>query len=290
MDSSVSLFIVSKALPKDRVRAVTLDYGIYSYKTGKESAIKVAGDVGVRHMFINAVESFERAHKRGQACNRCVRMKLDIIRDHFPGCVIITGANLSDSWSRIGVKRFRDIYAPLLDLSKLEIKELVKELGVDYLKIGEGISREGCKIKHLWKPLAVPRYHGVGVALANDLILDFLKRKGMKFEYANVKVIGPLGRNIALVNVSPPLPESLKKELVAELLSLAEIEEVRFLEGKVRLKVKANPSIFLVEHSKKDLEAGKFRKEIACQVSVEWLLSRNKRLSTFHVVDSIKEV
>ncbi|MCD6363298.1 MAG: 7-cyano-7-deazaguanine synthase [Synergistetes bacterium] len=290
MDSSVCLFIVSKALPRGKVRAITLDYGVYSYDRGKKSAIEVAEDAGVEHIFIDAQKSFEEVHKRGQACNRCVRTKLDIIRDRFPGCVIVTGANLSDSWSRIGVKRFRDIYAPLINLSKVEIRNLVEELGVRYQRIGEGVSREGCKVKHLWKPLAVPRYHGMGVVLANDLLLDFLERKRVSFRYANVKVIGPLRRNVALVNVDPHLPMELKEELARELLALREIEEVEFLEGRFRLKVKANPSIFLVEHSKKDLEMGKFRKEIACQISVEWLLSGNKRLSTFHVVDSIKEV
>lgn len=290
LDSSLALHLISKALPRDKVKAVTLDYGIYTYEVSKASAKIVSEDVGVKHIFINAKEVFEKVHKRGQACNRCVRTKLAIIREHFPGSVIVTGANLTDSWSRIGVKRFRDIYAPLLDLSKSEIRNLARELGVRYYRIGEGISREGCKVKHLWKPLVVPNYHGIAVCLANDLVLDFLKREGINFDFANVKIIGPLSKNVALVNVSPPLSKRDKEKLRNELLSLKEIEDVVFLEGRYTLKVKANPSIYLVESSKNDLEQGKFKKEIACEIKVEWLLSGNRRLLTFHVVDALKEV
>jgi len=290
MDSSLALHIVSLAIPKDRVKAVTLDYGTYTYRISIASARMVAEDVGVKHFIIDARDIFEKVHKRGQACNRCVRTKLSIIRERFPNNVIVTGANLADSWSRIGTKRFRDIYAPLLDLSKAEVKKMGEELGVRYLRIGEGVSREGCKVKHLWKPLVAPNYHGVAVALANDLVLDFLRREGWSFSFANVKVIGPLSKNIGLVNVSPNLPSSLKEKLYNELISIKEIEEVHFLEGKYLLKVKTNPSVYLVESSKRDLEMGKFKKEIACDISVEWLLSGNRRLLTFHVVDAIREV
>ncbi|MDK2871896.1 MAG: pyridinium-3,5-biscarboxylic acid mononucleotide sulfurtransferase [bacterium] len=290
MDSSLVLHVVAKAVSKDKVRAVTLDYGIYTYDISKISAKMVAEDAGVRHFFIEAKEAFEKVHKRGQACNRCVRTKLAIIREHFPGCIIVTGANLTDSWSRIGVKRFKDIYAPLLNLSKSEIKSFAEELGVRYYRIGEGVSREGCKVKHLWKPLVAPEYHGMAVCLANDILLSFLRQNSFNFKFANVKVVGPLSKNIALINVSPLLPDSLKEKLREELLSVREIDEVYFLEGKYLLKVKANPSIYLVESSKRDLEQGKFKKEVACDIEVEWLLSGNKRLRTFHVVDAVKEV
>lgn len=290
MDSSLALHLLSRALPKDKVRAVTLDYGIYTYEASRASARMVAEDTGVEHVFINAKEVFEKVHKRGQACNRCVRTKLAIIREHFPGSVIVTGANLTDSWSRIGVKRFKDIYAPLLNLSKSEIKKLAEEIGVRYYRIGEGVSREGCKVKHLWKPLVVPNYHGIAVCLANDLVLDFLKKNGINFKFANVKIIGPLSKNIALVNVSPLLSKENREALRGELLSIKEIEDVIFLEGKYILKVKANPSIYLVESSKNDLEQGKFKKEISCEIDVEWLLSGNRRLLTFHVVDALKGV
>lgn len=290
MDSSLALHLLSRALPKDKVRAVTLDYGIYTYEASRASARMVAEDTGVEHVFINAKEVFEKVHKRGQACNRCVRTKLAIIREHFPGSVIVTGANLTDSWSRIGVKRFKDIYAPLLNLSKSEIKKLAEEIGVRYYRIGEGVSREGCKVKHLWKPLVVPNYHGIAVCLANDLVLDFLKKNGINFKFANVKIIGPLSKNIALVNVSPLLSKEDREALRGELLSIKEIEDVIFLEGKYILKVKANPSIYLVESSKNDLEQGKFKKEISCEIDVEWLLSGNRRLLTFHVVDALKGV
>lgn len=290
MDSSLALHIVSRALPKDRVKAVTLDYGIYTYERALSSAKMVAEDAGVAHIIIDSREPFERVHKRGQACNRCVRTKLAVIREHFPGSIIVTGANLADSWSRIGVKRFRDIYAPLLDLSKSEIKLIIEEMGIRYHRIGEGVSREGCKVKHLWKPLVAPSYHGLAVAQANDLILDFLRKENYSFDFANVKIIGPLSKNLALVNVSPNLPESLKEKLERELRSIKEIDDVQFLEGKYLLKIKANPSVYLVESSKRDLELGKFKKDVACDISIEWLLSGNRRLLTFHVVDAVKEV
>ncbi|MCS7233851.1 MAG: 7-cyano-7-deazaguanine synthase [Synergistetes bacterium] len=290
MDSSLALHLVSKALPKDKIKAVTLDYGIYTYDISKVSAKMVADDTGVKHFFINAKEIFESVHKRGQACNRCVRTKLAIIRERFPGSIIVTGANLTDSWSRIGVKRFKDIYAPLLNLSKSEIKGFAEELGVRYYRIGEGVLREGCKVKHLWKPLVVPNYHGVAVCLTNDLLLSFLRDRNIQFDFANVKIIGPLSKNIALVNVSPSLPKEAKEALRKELLSIKEIDEVIFLEGKYILRVKANPSIYLVDSSKRDLEQGKFKKEISCEINVDWLLSGNRRLLTFHVVDALKEV
>jgi uncharacterized protein len=207
------------------------------------------------------------------------------VKKEASGRLVLTGSNQSDTWGKRGLKLYNGFYAPLLELSKEEIRKIADYFDIKILQIGESKFREGCKLKHLLKPLATPRYHGQAAAEANELLLSILEREGYGSVLANVKIVGPLNKNIGLVNVSPLPEEKLKGKIIEELKKVKTLEKVEFLDKPIKLIIKANKGQFDNQHSRYWLEKGRLQPDFSVPIEVEWLLTTNKSLSTFQVID-----
>jgi len=228
----------------------------------------------------------EKILKKGPACNKCTRIaKLGRVKKEASGRLVLTGSNQSDTWGKRGLKLYDGFYAPLLELNKEEIRKIADYFSINILQIGESKFREGCKLKHLLKPLAAPHYHGKAAAEANELLLSVLEEEGYESVLANVKIIGPLNKNIGLVNVSPLPEEKLKEKITKELKKVKTLEQVEFLDKPIKLIIKANKGQFDNQHSRYWLEKGRLQPDFSVPIEVEWLLTTNKSLSTFQVID-----
>ncbi|MDD5014097.1 MAG: ExsB family protein, partial [Atribacterota bacterium] len=228
----------------------------------------------------------ERVLKKGPVCNKCTRgSKLGKVKKEASGRLVLTGSNQSDTWGKRGLKVHDDFYAPLLELNKEEIQKIADYFGIKILQIGESKFREGCKLKHLLKPLATPHYHGGAAAEANELLLSILEGEKYDSGLANVKIIGPLNKNMGLVNVSPLPGKKLKEKIIEELKKVKALEQVEFLDKPIKLIVRANKGQFDNQCSRYWLEKGRLQPDFSVPIKVEWLLTTNKNLSTFQVID-----
>lgn len=77
--------------------------------------------------------------------------------------------------------------------------------------------------------------HGNAVVEANRRLLHNVRR------IANVKIIGPLQRNLALINISPLPPKDFCASFVKEISGLENIEKAYLVERPMRLTIRANP-------------------------------------------------
>jgi len=286
LDSTVVSALAVQALEREKVEAVTVSFGEYSYSKGLENIKIISKDLGLRLKIVHGKEEQERVLKKGPACNKCTRIaKLGKVKKEASGRLVLTGSNQSDTWGKRGLKLCNGFYAPLLELNKEEIRKIADYLGIKILQIGENKFREGCKLKHLLKPLAAPYYHGQAAAEANELLLSILEEEGYKSVLANVKIIGPLNKNIGLVNVSPLPEEKLKGKIIEELKKVKALEQVDFLDKPIKLIIKANKGQFDNQRSRYWLEKGRLQPDFSVPIEVEWLLTTNKSLSTFQVID-----
>jgi uncharacterized protein len=288
LDSSVAAALCREALGPDRVLLVTVNMGQYAYRRGNEIVLEMAERLGLPQRCLLGQAFQDRIMAGGPACNRCTReIKLGLVKAAARGWLVVTGANRSDTWGQMGVKFCNGYYAPLLHLHKPQIRALALQLGIDppQTKIGESPGREGCKLKHLLKPLANPDYHGRAVARANEVVLEVVRDLGFPAQLANVKVVGPLRRNVGLVNLWPPPPEAVAREVLRRLGEIPELEEAHVVDRPLRLVAKANPSILGDPHARYWLQHGRMQPDFAHRIEVRWLPSANGRLSTFHVVD-----
>jgi len=286
LDSTVVSALAVQALGREKVEAVTVSFGEYSYSKGLENIKIISKDLGLRLKIVQGKEEQERVLKKGPACNKCTRIaKLGKVKKEASGRLVLTGSNQSDTWGKRGLKLCNGFYAPLLELNKEEIRKIADYLGIKILQIGENKFREGCKLKHLLKPLAAPYYHGQAAAEANELLLSILEEEGYKSVLANVKIIGPLNKNIGLVNVSPLPEEKLKGKIIEELKKVKTLEQVDFLDKPIKLIIKANKGQFDNQRSRYWLEKGRLQPDFSVPIEVEWLLTTNKSLSTFQVID-----
>jgi pyridinium-3,5-biscarboxylic acid mononucleotide sulfurtransferase len=285
LDSTVAAALTRDALGAAQVLLVTVNMGPYAYARGNEIVLEVAESLGLQQRCLLGQYKQHRVQAGGPACNRCAReIKLGMVKAVAGGRLVLTGANRSDTWGQLGVKLCNGYYAPLLDLDKPDIRALADAMGVRPPRIGENPGREGCKLKHLLKPLISPEYHGQAVAKANEVVLRVLHEAGVTAELANVKIIGPLGRNIGLVNVRPLPPQDVQERLSRELTALAEIDEVHVVDGPITLVAKANPSILRDNHARYWIEHGRLAPDFAAPISVDWRPTTNRRLGTFHIV------
>lgn len=290
LDSTVVAALTRDALGPEQVLLVTVNMGPYAYTRGNEIVLEVAESLGLRQRCLLGQHKQHKVQAAGPACNRCTReIKLGMVKAVAGGRLVLTGANRSDTWGQMGLKVCNGYYAPLLDLDKPEIRALADLMGVRPPRIGENPGREGCKLKHLLKPLVSPAYHGQAVAKANEVLLRMLREAGAGAELANVKIIGPLGRNIGLVNVRPLPPEDVRGSLRDALLALAELDEVHVLDAPITLVAKANPSILNDEHARYWIEHGRLAPDFAVPIRVEWQPTTNRRLGTFQIVGFRRE-
>lgn len=285
-DSCLAAHLCKLAVGSERVVLATVDWGQFTYQTIKKNVGKLAIDLGLKHVCLDGTELQRAVWKHGPNCNGCTKSaKLRTVQNNFPDRLIVTGSNQSDSWGKFGLKVFENFYSPLKDLTKPQIKRLINFFQIEPVKIGESSVREGCKLKHLMKMLINPDYHGRAVAESNELLLEFLYSKGKKVELANVKIIGPLSKNVALVNVYPHLSDDEKEEILSILRSLNTVDEAHVLDRPVKLKVLVNPCLYNDPSALDDIFVGFIKRDFAVPVSVTWIKARNNRLRTFQVVD-----
>ncbi len=288
LDSSVVAALARDALGAERVLLVTVNMGQYAYRRGNAIVLEMADRLGLQQRCLLGQARQHAVQRGGPACNRCAReIKLGMVKAAASGRMVLTGSNRSDTWGQMGLRLHDGYYSPLLDLDKPQIRELACELGLEIPRIGEHWGREGCKLKHLLKPLINPDYHGRAVADANEVLLEVLAQAGFAADLANVKIVGPLRRNMALVNVQPEPPDALKAAVLRALGELAVLDEVWFVEGPVRLVVKAGPALAGDAAGRYWVAHGRLAPDFAHPIEVEWKPSPDGRLHTFHVLDAI---
>jgi len=286
LDSTVVSALAVQVLGREKVEAVTVSFGEYSYSKGLRNIYDISRALNLKLKVVQGKKQQERVLKKGPTCNKCTRVaKLGRVKKEASGRLVLTGSNQSDTWGKRGLKLCNGFYTPLLELNKEEIRKIADYLGIKILQIGENKFREGCKLKHLLKPLAAPYYHGQAAAEANELLLSILEEEGYESVLANVKIIGPLNKNIGLVNVSPLPEEKLKGKIIEELKRVKTLEQVNFLDKPIKLIIKANKGQFDNQHSRYWLEKGRLQPDFSVPIEVEWLLTTNKSLSTFQVID-----
>ncbi|GAI33636.1 unnamed protein product, partial [marine sediment metagenome] len=245
LDSTVVSALAIQALGREKVEAVTVSFGEYSYSKGLRNIQDISRALDLKLKIVQGKKEQERILKKGPACNKCTRIaKLGRVKKEASGRLVLTGSNQSDTWGKRGLKLYDGFYTPLLELNKEEIRKIADYLGIKILQIGESKFREGCKLKHLLKPLAAPYYHGKAAAEANELLLSVLEEGGYESVLANVKIIGPLSKNIGLVNISPLPEEKLKGKIIEELKKVKTLERVEFLDKPIKLIIKANKGQF----------------------------------------------
>jgi len=290
MDSTVALFLSLQALGREKVISCTVDWDIYFPSLARENVDYWVNNLGVNHIYLPGRKVMEEIMKTGPSCNRCTKKaKLGTIRRYFGDKVLIVGgANQSDSWGKRGVKLLNNTYSPLFDFSKEEIRELASFFSLPLRRIGENKLREGCLLKHLLKPLISP-YHAQAVVKSNEFLLKILNEKNVERDIANVKIIGPLNRNAALVNVKPLPSLALREEITAILFSIKEINEISWVDSPITLVVRANLGQYRNSSSLYWLKEGRLQPEFASPITIQWMPSSNRKLRTFQVVDFKKE-
>jgi len=286
LDSTTVAALTKQALGADNILLVTVNMGVYNYRRGNEIVLEMADQLGLQQKCLLGQYVQHRVQANGPACNRCTReIKLGMVKAVGRGRLVLTGANRSDTWGKMGIKVCNGYYTPLLDLDKPQIRAIADTLGLVIPRIGENPGREGCKLKHLLKPLASPDYHGRAVAEANELLLALVKEAQFPAELANVKIIGPLSRNVALVNLRPSPPAELAARIKEALLALPVIEDAYIVDRPLTLVAKAGPAVAGDANARYWLQHGRMQPDFAVPIEVEWLPSTNNRLHTFHVVD-----
>jgi pyridinium-3,5-biscarboxylic acid mononucleotide sulfurtransferase len=139
VDSSLALAIAARALPKERVLAVTSNNETY-LPSELEPAHELADTLGVEHLVVNTRELDDPNYAKNPA-NRCYFCKSTlyselgrIAAERGYGCVV-DGANADDEGDyRPGRKAAREleVVSPLsiAGVSKAEVRELAKHLGL----------------------------------------------------------------------------------------------------------------------------------------------------------------
>ncbi|OOC42354.1 MULTISPECIES: 7-cyano-7-deazaguanine synthase [unclassified Thermosipho (in: thermotogales)] len=279
LDSTVAALLCKDALGPEKVELVNVVYGPFTYKKSIQIVKKAANKMGLKLTFLESLYQKE-IWKNGPSCNMCTKsVKMNTVKNYAKDILVVTGSNQSDSWGKTGLKLFNGLYAPLGNLNKKEIKEILNYYSFKLERIGENAKREGCKLKHLLKIMTNMNYHGKAVDLANEILLENVPKN---LELANVKIIGPLSKNIAIINVKPMVYNI--EEIGKKIETLDVIDEVIIANKPLILKVLANPSIYRVENSKYWIEKGKLQPEFAVPIKVVWKESKNNKLRTIHVV------
>jgi pyridinium-3,5-biscarboxylic acid mononucleotide sulfurtransferase len=285
LDSTVVLNLAERALGKDKLTAVHVDFGPYTYHKTRENVSMISELLQIKLLTISGESEQIATMQGGPDCNLCTKkIKLGMIKRYAKNQIILTGSNQSDSWGKYGFDFYNGYYAPLFSYSKKEIKNIADYLNIKIKRIGENNYREGCKLKHLLKPLINPVYHGKAVDQANEFLLEEINRAGISTKIANVKIIGPLSKNIALVNIYPLPDQDWLKEIRYKIGQLGGIEECQIVDRPLELIIKANKGQFNNFRSRYWVEKGKLQPEFAFPVKGRWLLTTNRKLKTFQVI------
>lgn len=287
LDSTVVALLAKEALGKEKITLVNTCFGPYSYSKGLEAVLILADQLDLRLFFTNGQKEQEKLLYHGPNCNQCTRdIKLGKVKQMLYKGMVAVGSNQSDSWGKLGLKVNNGMYSPLLNLDKKTIQSILDYYEFVIPRIGENSFREGCKYKHLLKMSANTGYHARAMVVANEVIHDVLDYYNIKREIANVKIIGPLSKNIALINIKPLPPKKVIDELVSILIKEETIDSVDVVDRPIELSITASPGIVNNEESKYWIEKGRLKPEFAFDIQTIWNPpSRNNKLWTFSVVD-----
>ena len=286
LDSTVVALLAKDALPKSQITLVNVCFGAYSYAKGLEAVLSLSKKMNLNLFFVSGESAQEKLMYHGPNCNQCTKtIKIEKVKEFAYNGIVASGANQSDSWGKTEIKVMNNIYAPLVMLNKNQIKEILNYYDFTIPKIGENAGREGCKFKHLLKMAVNPQYHSRADVIANEVIHDILDFYKFEREIANVKIIGPLSKNIAIINVKPFPPQNIMNEIVKTLEIEETIDEVVVANKPMKLKVSASPGISNNKNSSYWIKTGRLQPEFAVPIEVEWLPSKNNKLRTFSVVD-----
>ncbi|ABR31449.1 ExsB family protein [Thermosipho melanesiensis] len=279
LDSTVTAILCREALGPRNVELVNVVYGPFTYKRSIQIVKDAAKRLGLKITFLESLYQKE-IWKNGPSCNMCTKsVKMNTVKMYAKDNLVVTGSNQSDSWGKTGLKVFNGLYAPLANLNKREINDILNYFSFKLERIGENAKREGCKLKHLLKIMTNLDYHGKAVDIANEILIENVPKN---IELANVKIIGPLSKNIAIINVKP-MVENIEK-IAKKIRNLAVIDEVIIAKKPLILHVIANPSIYRVKNSRYWIEKGKLQPEFAVPIKVIWKESKNNKLRTIQVV------
>src|SRR5437867_1117980 len=120
LDSTTVAALAKQALGADRVLLVTVNMGIYNYRRGNEIVLEMAEQLGLQQKCLLGQYMQHRVQANGPACNRCTReIKLGMVKAVARGRLVLTGANRSDTWGKMGIKVCNGYYSPLLALVNL---------------------------------------------------------------------------------------------------------------------------------------------------------------------------
>ncbi len=284
LDSSVVAILSKLAIGPSRVTLVTTKFD-FTYPQTIEIVKNFAISNGLKHVFVDGSEWQRKIWRSGPACNACTRgPKLESVKKYANG-IVVTGAELEDTWGQQGIKMNNGFYSPLSSLSRTQIEEIAKILGIKINKIGENAKREGCILKHLLKMMSSFEFHGKSVYDANVALMKILNNIDLNFEIANVKIVGPLSKNLALINLSPLPQEDVMNSVKSEISKIPQIANVDIVDRPIKLKIIANPGIYNDPKARYWIEKGRLQPDFATPITVEWRISSNNRLNTFQVVD-----
>ncbi|MCX6090036.1 MAG: 7-cyano-7-deazaguanine synthase [Candidatus Atribacteria bacterium] len=288
MDSTVALFLSLLALGREKVQSCTVDWGQYFPRRARENIDFLVSQFSVRHLYLPGETAIENAVRGGPACNFCTKKaKLGTIRAYFGNeTLIIGGSNQSDSWGQRGVQYLHHTFSPLFYLGKSDILRVSREWDIPLRRIGENRIREGCILKHLLKPLASD-FHAQAVIQSNNALLEIMYQEKIDTEIANVKIIGPLQKNTALVNLRPSPSPDVHERILGVLRSIPEIDSVHFIDRHVTLVIRANPGQYRNFDSMYWIEKGRLQPDFVAPISVQWMPSTNRKLRTFQVIDCV---
>jgi len=173
LDSTVVLNLAVMALGKENVIAANVDFNLFTYKKAKKNVLDITNSLLVRLDIIPGKSGQIKIMRGGPDCNLCTKqIKLGLIREKYKKHVILTGSNQSDSWGKYGSSFINNYFAPLFDYTKKDIRILADYLNIIVQRIGENTNREGCKLKHLLKPMVNINYHGIAVDKTNEILLN----------------------------------------------------------------------------------------------------------------------
>lgn len=286
-DSTLVALLAKKALGKENVRLLNVTFGPYTYSKAIENVLYISECLNLKLDFRCGRKLQEQVWKNGPSCNRCTKYAKFTALNVYKDQLIATGSNQSDSWGKTDIKIKDNFYSPIRRWTKRDIQKALDYFEFEVPRIGEGKIREGCKLKHLLKIMANPSFHGYVVSTANEILLDHIEL--LEREIANVKIIGPLSKNIALINVNPLPDISLRKIISSRILNIEGIHDVKWIMQPVKLKVVANPALFRTEHSRKWVINGRLKPEFAFPINVEWIESKNNKLHTFQIVECLED-
>jgi len=286
LDSTVVALLAKAAIGKEKITLINTCFGPYSYSKGLEAVLSLANQLDLRLFFTNGQKEQEKLLHHGPNCNQCTRdIKLGKVKKMLYKGIVAVGSNQSDSWGKLGLKVNNGMYSPLLNLDKPVIQGILDYYGFEIPRIGENSFREGCKYKHLLKMSANTHYHARAMVVSNEVIHDVLDYHNYEREIANVKIVGPLSKNIALINIKPLPPKKILDEIIEVLQKETTIDAVDVVDRPIELIITASPGIINNEESKYWILNGRLKPEFAFDISAKWNPpSTNNKLWTFSVV------